>query len=253
MIHMAGGEPVRVDLSPPAFDLDLDAIARAITPRTRALIVNSAHNPTGRVYDERSLQALADLLGAAGVQHGRQIALLSDESYSRIVFDDRRFVSPTLLYPYSFLIYTYGKILLTPGQRIGYVALPPGLPDRTALRRQLLQVQMMQGWTFPNAVMQYAVPALEQLSIDRGHLQRKRDQLVDELLGLGYETTRPESTFYVLVKSPTPDADAFCATLAERDVLVMPGTLFNLPGYVRLSLTASDAMIGQALKAFAEF
>jgi aspartate aminotransferase len=250
MILMAGGEPVRVDLSAPDFDLDVEAIARAVSPRTRAVIVNSAQNPTGRVYDERSLRALGDALTEASARHGRHIALLSDESYSRVVFDGRRFVSPALCYPYSFLIYTYGKILLTPGQRIGYIALPPTLPDRAALRQQLLQLQMVHGWTFPNAVMQYAVPDLERLSIDREHLQRKRDVLVDGLRALGYQATRPESTFYVLAQTPTPDADAFCAHLAERDVLVMPGTLFNLPGYVRLSLTASDDMIGAALDAF---
>ncbi len=112
---------------------------------------------------------------------------------------------------------------------------------------------MMLGWTFPNAVMQYAVPELERLSIDIAHLQRKRDHLVDGLLAMGYETSRPESTFYVMVRAPTADAEAFCAQLALQDVLVMPGTLFNVPGYVRLSLTASDGMIEQALGAFGKF
>ncbi len=249
MILLAGGEPAPITLSPPAFDLDVDRIAAAITPRTRAVIVNSAHNPTGRVYEPSALTALARVLATASARHGRPIALISDESYSRILFDEREFHTPTAFYPYSFLVYTYGKVLLTPGQRIGYVALPPEMPERNEMRHALTDLRMIQGWTFPNAVMQYAVPELERLSIDIDRLQQKRDHLVAAMRGMGYEVASPDSTFYVLPRSPIADDQAFCERLAEHEVLCMPGRMFHLPGYFRLSLTASEPMIERAIEA----
>jgi aspartate aminotransferase len=254
MILLAGGEPVRLTLEPPAFDLDVERIAAAITPRTRVVIVNSAQNPTGRIYPAEALEKLGRTLEAASTRHGRPIALLSDESYSRILFDDRRFHTPTAFYDFSFLIYTYGKVLLTPGQRIGYVALSPAMRDRPDIRRSLFELQMIHGWTFPNAVMQYAVPEFEGLSIDIAHLQRKRDRVVDGMRAMGYAVERPESTFYVLPRVPQSasgsDDRQFCERLAEHGVLCMPGQMFAVPGYFRISLTASDAMIDRALDVF---
>jgi aspartate aminotransferase len=247
MILLAGGEPVRVSLTPPAFDLALDRIVSAITPRTRAIIVNSAHNPTGRVYDAHTLFELAGVLEIASRHHGRPIALISDESYSRILYDGRTFHTPTAFYRFSFLVYTYGKVLLTPGQRVGYVALAPAMEGREEIRRMLVELRMIHGWTFPNAVMQYAVPELEALTIDISQLQRKRDRVVTALREAGYDVASPESTFYLLPRSPLADDQAFCERLAGFDVLCMPGRMFDLPGYFRLSLTASDAMIEQAL------
>jgi aspartate aminotransferase len=251
MIEAASAAPVRVRLAPPAFDLDVDQVARALTPRTRAVIVNSAQNPTGRVYSADTLRALAGALTHAGEKAGRPIALLSDEAYSRIVFDDRTFETATAYYPFSFLIYTYGKVLLTPGQRVGYIALAPSMPGREAVRARLLTALMVQGWVFPNALMQYALPELERLSIDVGRLQTRRDRLVTALRGMGYEVASPESTFYLLPRSPIPDDQAFCDRLAAHDVLCMPGAVFDLPGYFRISITANDEMVERALPGFA--
>jgi aspartate aminotransferase len=250
MILAVTASPVRVCVKPPAFDLDVEAIAAAITPRTRAVILNSAHNPTGRVYGADTLRALAAVLESASAAADRPIYLLSDEAYSRIVFDGRRFETPTAYYPFSFLIYTYGKVLLSPGQRLGYVALPPAMPDRHTIGSFLTTAQMVNGWSFPNALMQYSLPDLETLSIDMSHLQRKRDRLVSALRGMGYELAAPESTFYLLPRSPLPDDGAFCERLAAHDVLCIPGRVFDLPGYFRISLTASDDMIDRAMEGF---
>jgi aspartate aminotransferase len=250
MILMAGATPVPLRLRPPSFDLDVDGIAAAITPSTRAVIINSAQNPTGRVYPAAALAALGAALTRASAAQGRPIWLLSDESYSRIVFDGVVFETPVAHYPHSFLIYTYGKVLLTPGQRVGYVAMPSSNPSREALRPFLFSAQMVQGWTFPSALMQYALPDLESMSIDVAHLQVRRDRLVEALGDAGYEVARPESTFYLLPASPIPDDVAFCERLAARDVLCMPGRLFDLPGYVRISITASDEMIDRAIPVF---
>jgi aspartate aminotransferase len=116
MISVVGATPVRVTLSPPAFRLDVAAVEAAITPKTRAIIVNTPQNPTGHIYTREELNALAATLTRASQRNGRPILLLSDESYNRILFDGREFVSPALAYPYTLVLYTYGKQLLAPGE-----------------------------------------------------------------------------------------------------------------------------------------
>ena len=251
MILSSQGTPVRVHCDPVTFDLDLSAIEAAITPRTRAILVNSPNNPTGRIYPPATLRALSDLLTAASQRIGHTIFLLSDELYNRIVFDGRDFPTPTAFYPASFLLYTYGKTLLTPGQRIGYIAFPPSMPQREQLRPVIFASQLVTGWAFPNALLQHALPDLEKLSIDIEHLQAKRDRLVTALGEMGYKLHRPEGTFYLLVRSPLADDMAFCHRLAENSVLVLPGSVFEMPGTFRISLTANDEMINRALPAFA--
>jgi aspartate aminotransferase len=178
--------------------------------------------------------------------------LLSDEAYSRIVYDAREFVSPACEYPWSVLVYTYGKTLLTPGQRLGYLALPPEMPveERLALRGALTLAQVVTGYAFPNALMQHAVPALEQLSVDVAALQRKRDRVVAGLRAGGYDVEVPEATFYVLPRAPGGDDALFVEQLAGRSVFVLPGSAVELPGYFRISLTATEEMIERALPVF---
>jgi aspartate aminotransferase len=254
LIAAEGGVPVRVRTRPPDFELDVEALAKAITPRTRAVIVNSPNNPTGRIYSPAELTALAEVLERASIDTGRRVYLLSDEAYSRIVFDEHKFVSPTSFYPWSVLIYTYGKTLLTPGQRIGYLALPPTLPigEREALRGALTLAQIVSGYAFPNALLQHALPELEQLSIDVAALQRRRDRLVTALRESGYSVGTPEGTFYLLPRAPIADDLEFVERLATRNVFVLPGNVVDLPGYFRISLTATDDMLERALPVFAE-
>jgi aspartate aminotransferase len=250
-ISAAGAVPVRVKVRLDNFDLDLEAIAAAITPRTSAILINSPNNPTGLIYSPETLTALGALLTEAGARHGRPITLLSDEAYSRILFDGRPFHSPTQYYPHSLLLYTYGKTLLTPGQRIGYIALPPGLPGRDALRAAIFVAQLLTGYAFPNALLQHALAELETVSIDLAHLQRKRDWMVAALREMGYDLHTPQGTFYLLPRSPLADDWAFSERLAEKKILVLPGMMVELPGYFRISLTANDDMIEKALPGFA--
>lgn len=251
LISAAGGVPVSVPLEPPAFDLDPAAIEAAITPRTRAVLVNSPHNPTGRVYSLDALRGVADVLEAASARIGHTIHLVSDEPYNRIVFDGRAFHSPAELYPGTIITYSYGKTLLAPGMRIGYVAIPPTSADRERLRDALFTAQLAGGWSFPNALLQHAIEDLEALSIDIGALERRRDRLVPALRDIGYETTLPEGTFYVMARAPIADDAAFAATLADQGVLVLPGSVVELPGWFRVSLTASDEMVDRGLPGFA--
>ncbi len=252
LICQAGGTPVRVSVKAHSFDLDLEAIEAAITPRTRAIIVNSPHNPTGKIYAQETLQALAEILTRASQRNDRSIYLLSDEAYSRIVFDGNSYYSPTATYAHSLLLYTYGKTLLAPGQRIGYIALPPAMPEseRQVLRHAVMVAQLAQSYAFPNALLQHALPEIEKQSIDIEHLQEKRDRLVSGLRGLGYDVHSPEGTFYLLPRAPMADDMAFIDILAKHRILALPGTVVELPGFFRLSLTASMEMIERAQPGF---
>lgn len=252
LLLAAAAVPRKVPLRPPIFDLDLDAVHGAITPRTRLVIVNTPHNPTGRIYDRETLEQLAELLERASARIGHRIYLLSDEPYRRLRFDGRPFHTPAAVYPWTFISYSYGKVLLAPGQRLGYLAISPLMPDadRRAFSNAMLAAQMALGWCFPNAVMQYALPDLETLSIDQTALARRRDRLMGGLAENGYDVLPPEGTFYLWSKWPTGDPVQLWNRLADRNVFVLPGSVMNAPAYFRISLTASDAMVDRALPAF---
>ena len=251
MIINAGGRAVKVSIDLESFDLDLDAIEEAISPRTCAIIINSPHNPTGKIYSRDTLSSLKQILSRARVQNGRTIYLISDEAYHQIVFDNKEFVSPATIYPETFLVYTYGKVHLTPGQRLGFIALPQQMQHRLELRNALNLMQMFAGWAFPNAILQYAAERLVGLSIDIKQLQGRRDHFIQALESIGYETFKPEGTFYLLVKSPLKDDWKFIEQLAQHDVFCLPGVTFGLPGYFRISLTCNDEMMKRSIPKFA--
>jgi len=253
MLLAAGAVARKVPLTQPGFDPDLDAIEAAIGPKTRLVIVNTPHNPTGRIYGREVLGALAERLERASKRIGRRIFLLSDEPYRRLRFDRRGFVSPAAVYPWTLVSYSYGKILLAPGQRLGYLAISPLMPaaERKALQEAVFGAQMALGWCFPDAVMQYALPELEALSIDVRALARRRDALSAALIEAGHRVLAPEGTFYLWTKWRGEDPEAQWNALADRGVFVMPGSLMNAPAYFRISLTASDEMVARALPAFA--
>lgn len=250
MIRERQAVAVRVNLKPPVFDLDVPAVEAAITERTRVIIVNTPNNPTGRIYQPAELKELAGVLERASARNGRPIYLISDEAYSRVLFDGRNFTSPAAFYPRTLLVYTYAKTMLTPGQRIGYIALPPGMPDARLVGRAIFQSQIATGWSFPNALLQHAIADLEEISVDLAALERKRDVMTKGLVDLGYEVTVPEGTFYVIVRSPLPDDMKFIDILAARDIFVLPGATTELPGFFRISLTATMDMIERSMEGF---
>jgi aspartate aminotransferase len=251
LILAAGAEPVRVHLPPPSFEPDMDELAAAITPRTRAIIFNSPQNPSGRVYPLETLSALAEVLTDASARIGHPIYLISDEPYNRILFDGRPFHSPAEVYPYTITTYSFGKQLLAPGMRVGYLTVPPTMPDRERFQEIVFVAQFATGYAFPNALLQHALPDLLALEIDIPAMQRRRDRLVPALREIGYESTMPEGTFYAMARSPIPDDVAFTDILARHRVLVLPGTVVEVPGWFRISLTANDDMIEPGIAGFA--
>jgi aspartate aminotransferase len=253
LIVAAGATAVRVYADRDHdFALDLDAIDDAITPRTRAIIVNSPHNPSGRIYGPDVLGELATVLETASARNDRRIFLLSDEAYNRIVFEPHTFTTPLAHYPHSILLYTYAKTLLSPGSRLGYLALAPGMPEADELRLALTVGLITYGWAYPISLLQHAVPELETMGPDLETLQRRRDVLVSALREQGYEAMEPAGTFYILVRSPVDDDERFAEILRGHDVFVLPGRMFETPGWFRISITANDDMVERALPGFAK-
>jgi aspartate aminotransferase len=251
LIVAGGATPVNVRVNLETWDLDVDAIEAAITARTRAVLVNSPNNPTGKIYPPETLERLGEVLTRASERNGRPVYLISDEAYSRIVFDDIAFRSPTEFYPFSFLVYTFGKQLLTPGERVGYIALPPTMPDRGGMREAMWLAQLtFGGQGVPGAVLQRAIADLDGLTVDVKALQRRRDRLVDALRSFGYELHSPEGTFYLLPTCPVPDDVEFTERLAKEKVFILPGSLVEMPGRFRISITGTDDMVERAIPVF---
>ena len=248
--HLHGLKPVTVPLKSD-FSLDIDALLAAVTEKTRILVVNSPHNPAGSIATAEELEVLGAGLERINAGRRRPVWVLSDEAYREIVFSDGRFEAPLRHIKRSAICYSYGKRLLTPGQRMGYFAVNPAAPERDAVREAVFFAQMATGWNFPSALMQHALPDLEKLAIDIGALERRRDRLCVGLENAGYRVSRPKGAFYVLVEAVGDEA-AFCENLRARDVFVMPGSVCGIPGHFRLSLTASDEMVEIALPRFAE-
>jgi aspartate aminotransferase len=250
MLLAVDAVPVKVRVRAEDNNLDIAAIGSVIGPRTRAVIVNTPNNPTGRIYPPETSAALSELLTVASYRWGTTIWLISDEPYARLVFSDAEFHSPSEFYPHALISYGYGKVLLTPGERIGWLVLSPSIPNRQPLRESIELSQMAAGWLFPNAVLQYAIDDLERLSIDLPGLEAKRNRLANELAAAGYQLRVPEDAFYLWVHSPDPDDVAFCQRLADQKVPVLPGTICEAPGLFRISLSASNDMIDRAIPAF---
>ncbi|CAN5798487.1 pyridoxal phosphate-dependent aminotransferase [soil metagenome] len=251
LILAAGADPVRVKLEMPDCPIDVDKIERAITQRTRLVVVNSPHNPSGRILGLDELRPLAELLTRKSAEHGRPIYLVSDEPYRRIVFDGITYHSPAEIYAHTVVAYSYGKQLLAPGMRIGYLTWPPTMPDRDQLRDDAFILQLAGGWQFPNADLQHAIEDLEEMTIDIGALERRRERLVTALREIGYEATWPQGTFYVMARSPLADDEEFGRVLNRHKVLVLPGRYVEAPGWFRISLTASDEMVERGIPRFA--
>ena len=254
MLAAADAVPVKVPLKAPSFDLDLAAIEAAIGPKTRLVIVNSPHNPTGRIYDRAMLQELAELLDRASARFGRRIFLLSDEPYRRLRFDGRGFVSPAALYPWTLISYSYGKVTLAPGQRLGYLAMSPLMPARRSQRASRRDVRRADGarLVLPERA-DAARRSRPRSALHRPERARVAARPADEDAApvrlRGAAAGRAPSTCGAA--GPPANPDMFWNALADRDVFVMPGAIMNAPGYFRICLTASDAMVERALPAFA--
>jgi len=225
---------------------DIERIAVAITPRTRAILLNTPNNPTGRIYPERVLRALNEML--AGIDH--PVLVISDEPYKYLVFDGGRQPEVASLVANTVICNSWSKSQALPGERIGYLALSPRLDDRPALRAACTFSNRILGFINAPAIWQLAELEAHDAKIDIGGYQEKRDLLCDALERIGYELIRPEGAFYVFPKTPIADDVAFVRLLAAEGVLGVPGVGFGRSGHIRLSLTVPKEMIVKSIPGF---
>jgi aspartate aminotransferase len=238
--------PTRGDFSP-----DLGAIDSAISPLTKAIIINSPNNPTGRVYDSKTVVALGNLLKERSRKHGRQIYLLSDEPYGKILFDGIRLPSAFQAYDETVVVTSYSKDLSIPGERIGFIAIHPGSTHRSDLVEACIFCNRTLGFVNAPVLMQRVVAELQGVSVDVESYQRKRDLLCEILSQAGYRFVKPQGAFYVFPQTPVDDV-LFVNELMERRILAVPGSGFGAPGHFRLAFCVEDNVIESSAPGFRE-
>lgn len=239
--------PLRED-----FSLDLDVIGQAVTEKTRAVLINSPNNPTGKVFDEASIRALAALLTGKGRELGREIFLISDEPYSEIVYDGVILPSVMKAYPQSFIASSYSKSLSLPGERIGYIAVNPAMPDLEEVMGGLTLCNRILGFVNAPSLMQRAIAGLQGVRVDVEVYRKKRDLLCDGLASVGYEVVKPDGAFYLFPRTPIADDVVFADALRKRRILTVPGSGFYGPGHIRIAYCVDDATILGAIEGFGE-
>ena len=234
------------------FQPDFAAIEASITPRTRALILNSPNNPSGVIYSAECLQALGDLLDRKQREHGTEIFIISDEPYRRIIYDGLTYPQVFPHYEQTIVVNSHAKDLALPGERIGYVAVNPHYTGREELVGGLTFCNRILGFVNAPALMQHVVRALQGVSVDVAEYQRKRDFLYTQLTEMGYSVTKPQGAFYLFPKSPVEDDAEFVNALQERLVLAVPGRGFGTPGYFRISYCLDDWVLEGAMDGMAK-
>lgn len=245
------GGQVRVVDTREDFQIDLDAIAAAISPRTRAIIINTPNNPTGVIYSAESLDRLNDLIEAASRRHGRPIYVISDEPYAKIAYDGVQ-VPPIFRHIKNSLLATsHSKDLALPGERIGFLAANPDIEEVELLMEGCVMSNRILGFVNAPALMQRLVAKLQQESVDIAEYQEKRDLFYNNLTAMGYQMVKPQGAFYLFPRSPLPDLE-FVQRAQQKNLLVVPGIAFGKPGYFRIAFCVDKQLIQNSLPVFAE-
>ena len=241
---------VEVPTTPETFQIDVDAVEKAITRCTRMVIINTPNNPTGAVYDEASIKALGDLLRRESERLGRTIYLLSDEPYREICYDG--LVNPWVpdCYENTIVAYSYSKSLSLPGERIGYAYVPKSVTNQADVILGILGAQRAVN-TIQNSTMQRMIERCVDLTADLSEYDRKRAIIYDGLKAIGYDVVRPDGAFYLWVRALEPDDVRFAERAAdEQRLYIVNSTDFGCPGWERLSYAIDDERLQSCLPAF---
>jgi aspartate aminotransferase len=241
-IENHAGRVVTVDTAG-NFQPDPARIAAAITPRTRALILNSPNNPTGVIYSEAVLRELNRVLSDP-------VLVICDEPYRPLTFDGACTPEAVRIFDRVVIAWSWSKAMAIPGERIGYLAIPPHLGGAADLRAACTVANRILGYINAPAIWQWVVGAVPDATVDVMQFQERRDLLCDALTEMGYDAPRPQGGFYVFPKTPDPNDIGFIAHLQEQGILAVPGTGFGRPGYMRLSLTIPLESIRRSLPGF---
>lgn len=250
-IHNQQGK-VMVAETDEQFNLDLEELDRKITPRTKAIIINSPNNPTGRIYDKNNLMGLVMLLKDRQKKYQKNIYVISDEPYREIVFNGKKVTSIVSLLENSFMAYSWSKSLALPGDRIGYIAVNPEMNEVDKVIDGLIFSTRILGFINATAVMQLAVGELLHATVKVNYYETKRDYIYKKLTEAGYDAVKPEGTFYIFPKAPVGDDLAFIQKAKEKRVLIVPGQGFGRAGYFRISFCIDDRTIARGIDQLVE-
>jgi aspartate aminotransferase len=231
------------------FSINIEKIKEAITDKTRAVLINSPNNPTGKVYSREELLELGELLYEFGKKREEPIYIVSDEPYKKIAYDVE---VPSVfdIYRESFIATSFSKDLSLPGERIGYAALNPDMSDRAMVSSGLVLCNRILGFVNAPALQQRAVSGLLETSIDVSLYRKKRDLLCEGLSSLGYELILPQGAFYLFPKSPIEDDIKFVSILQEENILTVPGSGCGRAGHFRIAYCVSDNTITNSMPGF---
>ena len=246
-----GGKTITVPTNED-FSLNFIALREALSPKTKAVIINSPNNPTGVVYSRKMLKELASVLNKYSSDNNNPIYLISDDPYKKIVFDGVETPNILELYENSIYITSHSKDLAIPGERIGYVAVHPKCADAENLMSGLIFCNRVLGFVNAPALIQRAIKNVQNVSVDAELYRKKRDFLYAELIRIGYSVVKPQGAFYFFPKSPLKDEVFFTQKLAEKKVLVVPGRGFGSPGYFRISYCLPDQVLEGSIAGFEE-
>ncbi len=250
--YVANYDGVMVVVPPnvPTFQPDLEAFAARITSKTKAVIVNTPNNPTGVVYSEETVQNMAKILEEKQQEYGTAIYLIADEPYRELAYDGVFVPYLTKYYANTIVGYSYSKSLSLPGERIGYLVIPDEVDDFENVTCAANVANRILGYVNAPSLIQLAVSRCLDASTDIAAYDTNRTLLYNALTEYGYECAKPEGAFYLWVKALEEDDKAFVARAKEYNVLVVPGSAFMCPGYVRIAYCVDKAMIERSLPAF---
>lgn len=248
-VHNHGGI-LKTVKSKDDFQLDMDRMAAAISPKTRVVLLNSPNNPTGAVYSQQSIADLTALLNQRRSE-GQDIYLIADDAYRKIVYDGITLPNVFSYYDLTFSITSHSKDLALPGERIGYIAISPRMPDSDLLVSGLMITQRTLGFVNAPALFQRIVSRFQRTSVDIGEYQRKRDVLYDALMEGGFECVKPEGAFYMFPRSPIADELQFVRMLQQDErIMVVPGRGFGKRGYFRIAYCVPMETIQKSTEGF---